>query len=208
MKEELTSPASWDRSSYLKRKRARREALPAQWFTSEQGDKYLVRKVGLLAPSVAARITGELTDEALRAWQDNGLEIPTNGNNSEEAEAADLKELIKIADRATNTMARVISNACLIPQFIPSDSIPETKPAWADVVAKALDLDVETFNWRSVIVDPTELEEHEVKFLYKCALGLAPESPVELKGGESTTVASLKSVSSKSRKRSTASARS
>jgi hypothetical protein len=171
---------NWSASDYLKRKAKRQEKVEPQWFTNpDTGEKFLIRPRGAMAFVVAGQMQHVLTDDAVNGWQKNGLEISKaeDDEHEDKSEAEDLKKLIEQGERQASIMARVIHESCVIPRIV----LKARNPTELDI---------------------TDLEESDMFFIFRVATGQQGNLPVALKGGESTTVASIKSVSSKSRKRS------
>lgn len=167
----------WSAADYLKRKAERREKTPPRWFVNpETGERFYIRPVGAMAFVVAGQMQHVLTADAVDAWQKEGVEIPTNGHD-EDSEEQDLAKLIEQGNRHAQIMAKVLQTACVIPRIV----LGAKKPGE---------------------IDPTDLEDSDLKFIYRVATGQQGNALVPLKGGESTTVATIKSVPGKSRKRS------
>lgn len=167
----------WLASDYLKRKAERREKTPPQWFTNpDTGEKFCIRPVGAMVFVVAGQMQHVLTADAVDAWQKEGIELSTNGHD-EESEEQDLAKLIEQGNHHAQIMAKVLQTACVIPKIV----LKAKKPGEIDI---------------------TDLEDSDLKFIYRVATGQQGNAAVQLKGGESTTVATIKSVSGKPRKRS------
>jgi hypothetical protein len=169
---------NWSASDYLKRKAKRQEKVEPQWFTNpDTGEKFLIRPRGAMAFVVAGQMQHVLTDDAVNGWHKNGLEISKADDDEDQSEAEDLAKLIEQGERQARIMARVIHESCVLPKIV----LRAKKPGELEI---------------------TELEESDMFFIFRVATGQQGNLPVALKGGESTTVANLKSVSGKSRKRS------
>lgn len=169
----------WSASDYLKRKAKRREKVEPQWFTNpDTGEKFYIRPRGAMAFVVAGQMQHVLTDDAVNGWQKNGLEISKADDDEDEdkSEAEELSKLIEQGERQARVMARVIHESCVLPKIV----LRAKKPGELEI---------------------TELEESDMFFIFRVATGQQGNLPVALKGGESTTVANIKSVSGKSRKR-------
>ncbi|HEX2881009.1 MAG TPA: hypothetical protein VHO25_15865 [Polyangiaceae bacterium] len=173
--------AEWSAPDYLKRKAKRREKIEPQWFTNpETREKFLIRPRGAMAFVVAGQMQHVLTDDAVNDWQKNGLELPKpdeDDENEEPSEADELAKLIAQGERQARVMARVIHESCVVPKIV----LRAKQPGELEV---------------------TDLEESDMFFIFRVATGQQGNLPVALKGGERTTVANIKSVSGKSRKRS------
>jgi len=172
---------TWSASDYLKRKAKRQEKVEPAWFTNpDTGERFLIRPRGAMAFVVAGQMQHVLTDDAVNGWQKNGLELPKaddDEENEEQSEAENLKKLIEQGEQHARVMARVIHESCVIPKIVLKPKKPDE-------------------------IEITDLEESDMFFIFRVATGQQGNLSVPLKGGESTTVADLKSVSRKSRKRS------
>lgn len=171
----------WSASNYLKRKAKRSEKVEPQWFTNpETGERFFIRPRGAMAFVVAGQMQHVLTDDAVNGWRKNGLELSKSEDEDEDedqSEAEDLAKLIEQGERQARVMAQVIHESCVIPKIVLNPKKPDE-------------------------LSINDLEESDLFFIFRVATGQQGNLPVKLKGGESTTVANIKSVSSKSRKRS------
>lgn len=176
-----TKQPEWNATEYLQRKAKRREQTPPLWFTNpDTGERFFIRPIGAMAFVVAGKMQHILTDDAVEAWQKNGLEIAKADDDEEKTldqESKELAALIEQGEQHAEVVARIIHEACLIPRVV-------VKPKAAGEIH---------------IVD---LEQSDMFFIFRAATGQASadDAQVALKGGESMKLRELKSVSGKSRK--------
>jgi len=179
-RQKQSEQAEWNAADYLQRKRERRDKVAPQWFTNpETGERFYVRPIGAMAFVVAGHMQHLLTEDAVDGWQKNGVGIPIEDDEDHEelSEQEELAKLIKKGEEHAEVMARVIKEACVIPRIVLNPELPG-------------DLHI------------VDMEQSDMFFVFRAATGQAsPESAtVTLKGGESTTVATIKSVSKRSGK--------
>lgn len=162
----------WDSSAYRKRKAARERELPARWIqNSETGERFLVRRLGMVSNLVARNMAALAKEESLAAWQQSGVELPaseddSNDNNETREES---KLSISQAERLFQMQGKVVIAACVVPRIV-------QRPA------------------RRGELDIMDLADSDLACIYRAALGLSLDSEVEMQGGDTVPVEELKSV--------------
>jgi hypothetical protein len=169
----------WNAAEYLKRKAERLEKVAPKWHTNpETGERFLIRRVGAVAYAVVGSMPDIFSKDALNAWAEQGVELPTKDDDEENgSEDTELEKKIRESRRSIELMARVVQQACVMPKLVKGASEPGE-------------------------LDPAYLDDSDITFIFRVGTGQADGSQVELKGGESMKVQDLKSVSRGSRKRS------
>lgn len=157
---------NWKASDYRKRKAERQELIEPEWVTNpETNESFYLRRVGAMALLVAGQMPASLTAEAVKAWEQEGVEG---------AEAnAQVKQPTDEGQRDTKLIARVVSQACVIPKLVDGATAEDE-------------------------LDPAELDDKDLLFIFRWATGQVGSVP--MKGGETMNVADLKSVRKKPRR--------
>lgn len=171
----------WDGAGYLERKKARQEKITPEWKTNpETGERFFIRRLGLMPSYVARNMAALLKEESLASWVDQGLDLPeANGDSESENEArSEIATSQQQSQRISQLTGKVVVAACVVPKIVLG---PARRPGELDIA---------------------DLDDSDLAFIYRCGLGLEAESPVELKGGEEVPVRELKRVSGKPGKRS------
>ncbi len=172
---------TWDSQGYLARKAQRQEKIVPEWHTNpETGERFLIRRLGLMPSYVARNMAALLKQEALSSWVDQGLEIPETDTEDSENDKQTRQEVLnsqRQSERVSQLTGKTVVAACVVPKIV-------LRPA-----RKRGELDI------------ADLDDSDLGFIYRCALGLQAESPVETQGGDSVPVEELKSVPDEPRRR-------
>jgi hypothetical protein len=193
--------SSWNASNYNQRKAARLAMVKPEWIINpDTGEEFYLRKVGGLMSSVlAGYMPAGFTSVAVEAWKEQGVE------GLEPADMAALAATLTPEQRAagereTKTIARIVQTMCVIPLL--SNNIPEETPLtkeWIEAASKGMKekdphFDPETFDFKSLVFDPAELDEADTMFLFKWAKGLGA---IAVKGGNVITAGNFRQIPKK-----------
>jgi hypothetical protein len=172
---------TWDSSGYLARKAQRQEKIVPEWHTNpETGECFLIRRLGLMPSYVARNMAALLKQEALYSWMDQGLEIPETDTEDSSNDKQTREEVLnsqRQSERISQLTGKTVMAACVIPKIV-------LHPA-----RRRGDLDI------------ADLDDSDLGFIYRCALGLEAESPIEMRGGDTVPVEELKSGTGESPRR-------
>lgn len=189
----------WNASNYRSRKAKRLAAVPPRWVQNPETEEwFFLRKVGAMAPMLAGMMPSALTAYALGQWRDGGLEGVSQGSHSTPP--------IEETQRDMKLIASVVGKACVIPILVHGQ--PERAnydPTFLEQVMNALtdrdpDFNREEFIPESVTLDPEELDDADLLFIFKYASNQVGD--VELKGGEVISTANFQVVPKKPGRRS------
>jgi hypothetical protein len=182
--QEQTQPSqlqTWDSSGYLARKAKRQETIVPEWMTNpETGERFLIRRLGLMPSYVARNMAALLKQEALSSWIDQGLEIPEADTEESENDKKTREDVItsqRQSERISQLTGKTVVAACVVPKIV-------LRPA-----RQRGELDI------------ADLDDSDLGFIYRCALGLQAESSVEMQGGETVPLEELKSGAGERRQR-------
>jgi len=172
---------TWDNSGYLARKAKRQETIVPEWKTNpDTGERFLIRRLGLMPSYVARNMAALLKQETLSSWVDQGLEIPETETEESEAEQKTREEVLtsqRQSERISQITGKTVIAACVVPRIV------------LGAARRRGELDI------------ADLDDSDLGFIYRCALGLQSESPVEMQGGDTVPVEEMKSVPSEPRRR-------
>lgn len=193
----------WSASNYLQRKSQRLAEIKPEWFTNpDTGEKFYLRNNRALMSSViAGNLPSALTSEAIKAWQEKGVDGLDTADAEKIAEKMSTAE-IEASARNMQRLSRIIQEACVIPLL--SNEPPESikfDPEWraaaiAGLIEQDPKFDPASFDPKNLVLDPRELDESDSQWLlFKWASGLV--GTVNLKGGVATDVANIKRLRKK-----------
>lgn len=104
--------SEWNASNYRRRKAERLALAKPEWIVNpETGEKFCLRKVGAVASMVAGHMPSALTAEAVKGWEQSGVEGVSADVQLTEQQA-------KEAQRSLQFIARVVGQACVIPKLV------------------------------------------------------------------------------------------
>src|ERR1041385_3463461 len=148
---------AWDSSGYLARKAKRQETIVPEWKTNpDTGERFLIRRLGLMPSYVARNMAALLKQEALSSWVDQGLEIPEPETDDSDDDKQTKQEVLKSqrqSERIAQLTGKTVVAACVVPKIV-------LRPA-----RERGELDI------------ADLDDSDLGFIYRCALGLQAESP-------------------------------
>lgn len=104
--------SEWNASNYRRRKAERLALAKPEWVVNpETGEKFCLRKVGAVASMVAGHMPSALTAEAVKGWEQSGVEGVSTDVQLTDKQA-------KEAQRSLQFIARVVGQACVIPKLV------------------------------------------------------------------------------------------
>jgi len=155
----------WNGPKYLQRKAARLLKVTPEWVTNpETGEEFYLRRVGAMASMLAGYMPHELTNKAIAAWKEQGVEVPGS-----ETPAVVVPE---DGQRQLELMAKVVAQACVIPKLVVG-ATGENE------------------------IDPADLDDNDVLFIFRYATGVVNAKGVPLVGGQVIPTANLESFRKK-----------
>jgi hypothetical protein len=157
-----TNGKRWNSEEYRRRKAQRDKDRPAEWVTNpETGSEFYLRRVGAVGYAISGSLPHNLTNEALTAWQAQGLEVGAEG--TPKVPQIDPKKL-QAAQRNLDMVAVVVRDACVIPKIVIGASAEDE-------------------------IDPVDLDDKDILFIFRYATGQS--GAVALKGGAEVAVQDL-----------------
>lgn len=187
---------NWNASNYRQRKAERLALVKPAWFTNpDTGEQFYLRPVRAVMSSVlAGSLPSGLAEDVIDAWKKQdvpGMDV----SSAREIVAQMAPEQLEEGARETRRLSLIIQEACVVPLIsnVSPDKIVFTDEWKAQAIAglKELnaDFDPETFDPKLNVIDPREMDESDVRWLFKWAAGLVLD--VELRGGEMMPVGNL-----------------
>lgn len=157
-----TNGKKWSAAEYRQRKAERRDKKEPQWQTNPAtGSEFFLRRTGIVGYLVAGAMPHSMTNEALKAWSEQGLA------SAEQTLLQKIDPRLKReADRNIGLMAKVINDACVIPKLVPGATGENDGE-----------------------IDPADLDDEDILFIFRWATGRI--GSVSLKGGEVIPVEDL-----------------
>lgn len=184
----------WNASNYVTKKAERLALVKPEWVPMPTGEKFYLRRVGTMLSSVlAGHMPSALTKQAVEAWKDvKDLDL----NNATQIAERMSPEELSAGAREAERLSRIVQQACVIPLL--SNDNPEAiefDENWKATAIEGLkeadpDFDVATFDPKTLVLDPRDLDEADAQFLlYQWATGLV--GSFSLKGGGAVNVDDL-----------------
>lgn len=183
---------NWNASNYRDRKSQRLATIKPEWVTNaDTGETFYLRNSRALMSSVlAGYMPSGLTNAAVEAWQEKGVAGLDKIPGSEDVAAIVAKltpKQIEDGNRNMERLSQIIQRSCVIPLL--SNEQPETivfDPEWqaaaiAGLTEQDKEFDAATFDPKSLVLDPRDLDDKDSTFLFKWASGLV--GTVSMEGG-------------------------
>ncbi|HEY6244543.1 MAG TPA: hypothetical protein VIX17_11375 [Pyrinomonadaceae bacterium] len=187
--------SNWTASNYRQRRADRLRQTKPEWVTnSETGERFYLRQVRAVLSSVlAGALPSSLTAEAVKAWQEQGVDGP---DKIAETVAAKMSpEQLQDGAREIQRLSQIIQQSCVIPFLSnePASKIQFTDEWKQDAIAGLKELDPSfdpvKFDPTDVVLDPRELDGADSSFLFKWAAGMVAD--VIMKGGDAANISDI-----------------
>ena len=152
----------WDPKAYAKRKAQRNEAKPAEWVVNPvTGEKFYLRKVGVMGWMVSGALPHLLTTRADDAWAAQGLDVGKRDDEEAPDRASTSRGDATEGDRSVALVTQVVTAACVIPRIGRGEGE----------------------------IDPVLLADEDVTFIFEWATGM--RGGLRVKGGGVVPIANL-----------------
>lgn len=103
--------SEWNASNYRQRKSERLLAVKPEWVTNpETQEKFYLRRVGAMASMLAGYMPHELTNKAIAAWKEKGVEVG--------GETTTPTPVVEDGERQLQLMGKVVAQSCVIPKLV------------------------------------------------------------------------------------------
>lgn len=155
----------WNASNYRANKAKRLQEVKPEWVVNpETKEKFLLRRVGAMASMLAGYMPHNLTNKAIKAWKEKGIEVEGETKVTPQQAADGEKEL--------QMMAKIVHQACVLPKLVANPTADDE-------------------------LDPSELDDKDVMFIFRFATGQVNASGVPLVGGQVMPMGNLENFRKK-----------
>lgn len=187
----------WNASNYRARKAKRLAETKPEWIINpDTQEQFYLRKVGgMMSTILAGHLPGSLTQVALQAWKEKGVEGTEETKDLEEIAGRLTPQQVEEGQRELAQLSRIVQQSCVIPLL--SNDDPEKmkfSDEWRASAIRGLKekdphFDEAKFDPKDYVLNPRELDDQDSTWLLRWAAGAAGNT--RLRGGDTMQMSSV-----------------